>query len=68
MATIRSSVPEAETRTPVRCGLVSSREAERATRSTVSTNAGVGTDTVAASAGLGQAGKLVGGQQAQLES
>ena len=42
MATIRSSLPEADTSTPVRCGRVSSREAERATRSIVSTKAAVG--------------------------
>ena len=40
MATIRSSLSDADTRMPVRTGRVSSREAERATFSTVSTNAG----------------------------
>ena len=46
VATIRSSWPEAETSTPVRCGRVSSREAERATRLIVSTNACEGTRMV----------------------
>ncbi len=45
MATIRSSDSEAETRMPVSTGRVSSRDAERATFSTVSTNAAPGTVT-----------------------
>ena len=46
VATIRSSLPDADTSTPVRCGRVSSREAERATRLIVSTNARDGTRIV----------------------
>ena len=46
VATIRSSLPDADTRTPVRCGRVSSREAERATRLIVSTNAATGRASV----------------------
>ena len=41
MATIRSSRSEADTSTPVRCGRVSSRDADRATRLMVSMTAWV---------------------------
>src|SRR3954449_9328370 len=40
---MRSSWPVADTSTPVRCGLVSSRDAARATRPIVSTKAPAGT-------------------------
>ncbi len=57
MATIRSSLSDADTRIPVSTGRVSSREADRATLSTVSTNAGPGTSTRPSPSGSGNGGK-----------
>ena len=57
MATIRSSRPLAVTSTPVRCGRVSSREAARATRAIVSTNAWVGTVSTPSVGASGSFGK-----------
>src|SRR3954466_6323990 len=57
VATIRSSWPDAVTRMPVRMGRVSSREALRCTRVTVSTNAPPGTETTASPAASGKGGK-----------
>ena len=57
MATIRSSVPLAVTSTPVRCGRVSSREAARATRAIVSTNAPAGTVSPPSAGASGSFGK-----------
>ena len=54
---MRSSDPEAETRIPVRIGLVSSREAERATLAIVSMNGAAGTVTSASPACSGRGGK-----------
>ena len=57
VATMRSSLPLAVTRTPVRCGRVSSREAARATRAIVSTNAAAGTVMLPSAGGSGSFGK-----------
>ena len=57
MATIRRLDASAETRTPVRIGRVSSREAERETRAIVSVNAAAGTTTVVSPPGSGSIGK-----------
>ncbi len=54
---MRSSGPEAEIRIPVRTGRVSSREAERATREIVSTNASAGSLTRESPPGSGSDGK-----------
>ena len=64
---MRSSWPEAETSTPVRCGRVSSREAARATRPIVSTNAPAGTCMVVAPAASGSFGKSSARQGAEVE-
>ena len=52
-----SSVPVAETRMPVRIGLVSSRDADRETLVAVSTNAAAGTVTTVSPPGSGRGGK-----------
>ena len=57
VATIRSSRSDAETRIPVSTGRVSSREAEPATLSAVSTNAPTGTETPSSALGSGNGGK-----------
>ena len=62
MATIRSSDPFTVTSTPVRCGLVSSREAERATRPITSTKAAAGTFSESSGGGSGSLGKSSGGR------
>ena len=54
---MRSSLPLAVTRTPVRCGRVSSREAARATRAIVSTKAAAGTVRLPSAGGSGSFGK-----------
>ena len=54
---MRSSCPEADIRMPVSTGLVSSREAERATRTIVSTKASVGSATRDSVDGEGSDGK-----------
>ena len=54
---MRSSSPDADTRIPVSTGRVSSREAERATLSTVSTKASPGTLTRPSASGSGKGGK-----------
>ena len=64
---MRSSRPAAETRMPVRIGRVSSRDAERATRATVSTNAAAGTSTTASPAGLGQRREVLAAQRPDVE-
>ena len=67
MATIRSSSPEAETSTPVRCGRVSSREAARATRlDRLDERLGRNRDAAVA-AGLGQLREVLGRKGAQVE-
>ena len=58
---MRSSLPEAVTRTPVRWGRVSSREADRATRAMVSTKALAGTVSTPSSGASGSLGKSSGG-------
>ena len=65
---MRSSSPAAETRMPVRIGRVSSREAERATRAIVSTNAGAGTVDDLVAARLGQRREVLGAQRAEVEA
>ena len=67
VATMRSSLPLAVTSTPVRCGRVSSREAARATRAIVSTNAVAGTRHAALAGRLGQLREVLGRQRAQVE-
>ena len=57
MATIRSSCPDADIRMPVSTGRVSSREADRATRAIVCTNASVGSATRPSAEGAGSLGK-----------
>jgi len=57
VATIRSSRSVAETRIPVSTGRVSSREADPATFSAVSTKAPTGTETPSSELGSGNGGK-----------
>ena len=52
---------------PVRTGRVSSREAERATRETVSTNASAGSATRVSGERLGQRREVLGAQRAQVK-
>ncbi len=54
---MRSSCPDADMRMPVSTGRVSSREAERATRLTVCTNASAGSTTRVSGDGGGSDGK-----------
>ena len=54
---MRSSCPEADIRMPVSTGRVSSREAERATREIVCTNASAGSVIRVSAVGLGSVGK-----------
>ena len=65
---MRSSRPLAVTRTPVRWGRVSSREAARATRAIVSTNAWVGTVSTPVVGRLGQLREVLLGKRAQVEA
>ncbi len=58
---MRSSAPSAVTSTPVRCGRVSSREAERATRAIVSMNAAAGTASALSGSASGRFGKSSSG-------
>ena len=67
MATIRSSAPSTVTSTPVRWGRVSSREADRATRPTVSTKAPAGTFSESSGGGSGQLGEVLGREGPQVE-
>ena len=53
----RQLLPDADTRMPVRIGRVSSRDADRATRLIVSTNAAAGTLTTVSPPGSGSGGK-----------
>ena len=64
---MRSSCPEADIRMPVRTGRVSSREAERATREIVCTNASAGSAMRVSGDGRGQRGEVLGAQRAQVE-
>src|SRR3954465_7951281 len=59
---MRSSRSAADTSTPVRCGLVSSREADLATRPIVSTNAAAGTRMILASPIAGSFGNSSAGR------
>ena len=52
---------------PVRTGRVSSREAERATREIVCTNASAGSAIRVSGEGEGSVGEILGAQRAQVE-
>ena len=64
---MRSSSPAAETRMPVSTGRVSSRDAERATLATVSTNAVPGTLDAALALGLRERREVLEAQRADVE-
>ncbi len=59
--------PTADIRMPVSTGRVSSREAERATRETVCTNASAGSETRVSADGSGRRGEVFGAQRAQMK-